>query len=56
VRTDGSGTERLTTGEFNEVAQDWSPDGKTLVFYEGNPTGGYDLWFEELKRLVPARK
>ena len=41
---DGSGvTERLTTGEFNEVPTDWSPDGKTLAFYETNPTSGYDL-------------
>lgn len=41
---DGSGvTERLTTGEFNEVPTDWSPDGKTLVFYETSPTSGYDL-------------
>jgi Tol biopolymer transport system component len=41
---DGSGgTERLTTGEFNEVPTDWSPDGKALVFYETSPTSGYDL-------------
>ena len=45
VRADGSGgMERLTTSEFNQVILDWSPDGKTLVFYESNPTSGHDLW------------
>lgn len=44
MRPDGSGIERLTTGEFNEVPQDWSPDGKTLIYYETNSTTGYDLW------------
>jgi serine/threonine protein kinase/Tol biopolymer transport system component len=50
-RADGSGvTERLTTGEFNEVPTDWSPDGKTLVFYETSPTSGYDLFSLTLDR------
>ena len=42
---DGSGTaERLTTSDFSQVTQDWSPDGTTLVFYERRPSTGIDLW------------
>ena len=41
--SDGGAVERLTTSDFNQVPQDWNLDGKTLVFYESNPTGGYDI-------------
>ena len=42
---DGSGTaEQLTTSDYSQVTQDWSPDGATLVFYERRPSTGIDLW------------
>lgn len=48
---DGSGeAERLTFGEHNHGPQKWTPDGKTLSFYEIHPDTYRDIWmlpFEE---------
>jgi Tol biopolymer transport system component len=42
---DGSGeAERLTYGELNHGPQRWTPDGKTLSFYEIHPETGRDVW------------
>ncbi len=44
-RADGSGeAERLTYGELNHGPQRWTPDGKTLSFYEIHPETGRDVW------------
>ncbi len=42
---DGSGeAERLTHAELNHGPQRWTPDGKTLSFYEIHPETGRDIW------------
>ena len=42
---DGSGqAERLTYGALNHGPQRWTPDGKTLSFYEIHPETGRDIW------------
>jgi len=42
---DGSGgLERLTTSEYVNAPESWSPDGQLLAFIEINPTTGYDVW------------
>ena len=47
--SDGSGgPERLTTGEYTQIPNSWSPDGQFLVFHETNPTSGRDLWVVQL--------
>jgi len=44
---DGSGpAERLTTSAKAPSAQAWSPDGKTLLFKDGQST--YDIWMLQL--------
>ncbi|MBZ5662512.1 MAG: protein kinase [Acidobacteriia bacterium] len=42
---DGSGgLERLSTSEYNNAPNSWSPDGQLLAFIQINPTTGYDIW------------
>jgi DNA-binding beta-propeller fold protein YncE len=42
---DGSAAaERLTTGPFNQIPEDWAPDGKTLMFSEFRPDSSWDIW------------
>jgi Tol biopolymer transport system component/predicted Ser/Thr protein kinase len=42
---DGSGgLERLTTSNYNQTPNSWSPDGQLLAYIEVNPTTGYDIW------------
>jgi hypothetical protein len=42
---DGSGlADRLTTGDYLQVAASWSPDGQTLAFVEAHPETGNDIW------------
>ncbi len=44
-RADGAGeAERLTEGNYPQVPNSWSPDGKMLVFHENNPDTRSDLW------------
>jgi len=41
---DGSGgLERLTTSEYMQSPNSWSPDGQLLAFLEITPTTGYDI-------------
>jgi eukaryotic-like serine/threonine-protein kinase len=43
-QSDGSGTaERLTSSEFQQAPSAWTPDGKTLLFMQGNVSAGYDI-------------
>ena len=43
--SNGSGTEeRLVGSPNNKTAQDWSRDGRWLLYSETNPTTGRDLW------------
>jgi eukaryotic-like serine/threonine-protein kinase len=42
---DGSGgLERLTTSDYTQTANSWSPDGQLLAFQEFNPTTQRDIW------------
>jgi DNA-binding beta-propeller fold protein YncE len=42
---DGSAAaERLTTSPFDQVPEDWAPDGKTLMFSEFRPDSNWDIW------------
>jgi Tol biopolymer transport system component/predicted Ser/Thr protein kinase len=42
---DGSGgLERLTTNEYTQAPNSWSPDGQLLAFVEVNPTTQRDIW------------
>jgi hypothetical protein len=42
---DGSGAaEQLTFGPYEHGPQSWTPDGKTLSFYEINPETYRDIW------------
>lgn len=45
----GGKPERLTTSEFDQVPNSWSPDGRLLAFTEYNPSTGADLWILPLK-------
>ncbi|MGD8500557.1 MAG: protein kinase [Phycisphaerales bacterium] len=36
--------EPLVTGEYDQRATSWSPDGKVLLFNEINPETGRDIW------------
>jgi len=43
--SNGSGAEeRLVASPGNKAPQDWSKDGRWLVYYELNPVTGRDLW------------
>jgi Tol biopolymer transport system component/predicted Ser/Thr protein kinase len=43
--SDGSGEDRqLTTGEHHHYLNDWSPDGRQLIYNEFHPETGADLW------------
>ena len=43
--SNGSGAEeRLVDSPNTKVPQDWSRDGRWLLYYEVNPTTGRDLW------------
>ncbi len=44
-----SGEERLTTSEFDQSPESWSPDGKVLAFTETHPTTGQDIWVLSLE-------
>jgi eukaryotic-like serine/threonine-protein kinase len=42
---DGSGTtDRLAPSELQQAPGAWTPDGKTLLFMQGDPATGYDVW------------
>ena len=42
--SDGSGsTERLASSERQQVPSAWTPDGRTLLYMEGDVAGGYDI-------------
>ena len=42
---DGSGgLERLSTGQYTQVARSWSGDGQFLTLHENNPQTGKDIW------------
>jgi Tol biopolymer transport system component len=42
---DGAGAEeRLTSGENQQAAVSWSPDGKLLAFTDESPTTALDIW------------
>ena len=41
---DGSSkAERLTTNEYRQIPNSWSPDGQFLIFHETNPTTSADI-------------
>lgn len=43
--SDGSGEDRqITTGEHHHYLNEWSPDGRSLVYVEFHPETGADLW------------
>jgi hypothetical protein len=47
--SNGSGTEDvLLETPSGEIAQDWSSDGRFLVYYAGTPKTGLDLWALEM--------
>jgi eukaryotic-like serine/threonine-protein kinase len=44
-RSDAGGTtERLAASQFTQAPGAWTPDGKTLVFLQGDVVNGYDIW------------
>ncbi len=43
LRTDGSWTLKLTNDVFKDRSPQWSPDGKSLIFYSDR-TGKYEAW------------
>src|SRR3972149_1341479 len=48
--SDGSGVaERLTTSDFVQVPNSFSPDGQLLAFIETTPENGRDIWVLNLK-------
>ena len=55
---DGSGSsDRLASSEYQQAPGDWTPDGKTLLFTENNPTTLNDIWTLSLagdRRLRPV--
>jgi eukaryotic-like serine/threonine-protein kinase len=43
--SDGSGTaDRLASSESQQAPGAWTPDGKTLLFMQGEASTGYDIW------------
>ncbi|MGH8247885.1 MAG: TolB family protein, partial [Gammaproteobacteria bacterium] len=47
---DGIGPEeQLTSGEHDQAANSWSPDGKELLFTEWHPVRGGDIWVFSLQ-------
>ncbi len=34
----------MTTSEYTQCSESWSPDGQLLAYTEVNPTTGYDIW------------
>ena len=51
---DGNGAaERLTTSSFLHRAGSWSPDGRTLVFVEGDAQRGRDILILEAGKVRP---
>jgi eukaryotic-like serine/threonine-protein kinase len=53
---DGSGDDRqVTTGEHHQYLNDWSPDGKQLLFIEFDLDTGADLWIVDVDGNGPAR-
>jgi eukaryotic-like serine/threonine-protein kinase len=43
--SDGSGNaDRLSASESQQAPGAWTPDGKTLLFMQGDPSTGYDIW------------
>ena len=53
---DGSGDDRqVTTGEDHHYLNDWSPDGKLLMFDEFDPDTGADLWVVDVDGKAPPR-
>jgi serine/threonine protein kinase/Tol biopolymer transport system component len=51
---DGTGTEeRLTVGKNLQIPSSWSPDGKTLAFFENSPATGFDIWLLEMEGTHP---
>ena len=46
--SNGSGAEERLVSPNTKHAQDWSQDGRWLVYYEVNPTTGRDLWAIDL--------
>jgi len=56
---DGSGPmERLTTSEYSQRPQSWSPDGKYLAFVEYHPLEGTNIWILQMedRQLLPFLK
>jgi serine/threonine-protein kinase len=44
IRADGGGdAQRLTESKSTQIPVSWSPDGKTLAFFQNNPGTGFDL-------------
>jgi Tol biopolymer transport system component/predicted Ser/Thr protein kinase len=43
MRTDGSGILKLTNDIFKDRNPQWSPDGKSLIFFSDR-TGKYEIW------------
>jgi serine/threonine-protein kinase len=53
---DGSGDDRqVTTGESHQYLNDWSPDGKQLMFIEFDVDTGADLWVVDVDGKAPPR-
>ena len=43
--SDGSeNADRLAASESQQAPGAWTPDGKTLLFMQGDPSTGYDIW------------
>ena len=51
---DGGGdAERITTTTYEQVPHAWSPDGKTLIFGQTDPTTLQDLWYISVDDKTP---
>jgi len=54
---DGSSkAERLTTNEYRQIPNSWSPDGQFLIFHETNPTTSADIMVLPTTRRSPSCK